>query len=413
MNVHNSKGTIPWRPPMFTSTVLIKALINKGVIIIKGGKTKGSINAISLRSGTILQERSSKESKAKEATIDEDIVEVENVEDVEEVQEVVEEKVAQVRKSGPKEEDVLKEAMPIPFPTLAKRTKKQVELDPKMINELETIHLGSSISALMDAIPEKCGDLGLCLVSCTIDDVEFVDCMCDLGACVSIMHFPVYNELDLPPLKRSAARFVLADKSIISVAGIAEDVLVSSKGLTFPIDFYILEIPPNDSGKPSSILLGRPFLKTSRFKLDAFLGTYSFEIDGRTVSFNLDETIKHPPVDCSIFWCDLIDDVIVEIHHETPHEMSMSKGLSVEKNSDYDVDFPPPPLLQEDSNEELQPFFLQSKCASLEEDEVIEPEEVNTNVDFTQPPKFDVFDNEEGLEEVDEGWLQNVEVDFI
>nr|XP_025617122.1 uncharacterized protein LOC112709454 [Arachis hypogaea] len=298
---------------------------------------KGSINAISLRSDTKLQESSSKESKAKEAILDEDIVEVEDVDDEKEVQELVEEEVAQTRESGPKEEDALKEATPIPFPALAKRTKKQVQLNPKMvdifkkvevtiplfytirqvpkyakflkdlclnkekINELETIPLGSSISALMGAIPEKCGDPDPCLVSCTIDDVEFVDSMCDLGACMSIITLSIYNELDLPPLKRSAARFVLADKSIISVASIAENVLVSIKRLTFPIDFYILEMPSNDSGKPSSIILGRPFLKTSRFKLDAFSGTYSFEIDGRMVRFNLDETMTHPPEDRSIF----------------------------------------------------------------------------------------------------------------
>ena len=107
---------------------------------------------------------------------------------------------------------------------------------------------------------------------------------------------------------------MLADKSIITVVGIAEDVLVSIKGLTFPIDFYILEMPPNDSGRPSSILLGRPFLKTSKFKLDAFSGTYSFEIDGRTVSFSLNEAMKHPPEDHSIFQCDIIDETIAEVH---------------------------------------------------------------------------------------------------
>jgi len=48
--------------------------------------------------------------------------------------------------------------------------------------------------------------------------------MCDLEACVSIMHLSVYDVLRLPPLKRSAARFVLADKSIITVLGVAEEV---------------------------------------------------------------------------------------------------------------------------------------------------------------------------------------------
>ena len=58
------------------------------------------------------------------------------------------------------------------------------------------------------------------------------------------MPLSIHDILRLPPLKRSAARFVLADKSIIIVAGVAEDVLVNIKGLTFSTDFYILEMRP-------------------------------------------------------------------------------------------------------------------------------------------------------------------------
>nr|XP_025652843.1 uncharacterized protein LOC112748818 [Arachis hypogaea] len=282
-------------------------------------------------------ERSPNELIPRGVTQDEDVVEVEEIEEEDEAQEVVEEVIAQPRGGIPKDGNVLQEATPIPFPTLARKPKKQVELDPKMveifkkvevtiplfdairqvpkyakflkdlcmnkekIHDLETMLLESSISALMGGMPEKCGDPGPCLVTCTIDGVQFVDCMYDLGACVSIMPLSVYEVLKLPPLKWSAVRFVLADKSIISVVGIAEDVLVSIKGLVFAIDFHILEIPPSDSGRTSPILLGRPFLKTSRFKLDAFSGTYSFEIDRRAVSFNLDEAIRHPPEDHSIF----------------------------------------------------------------------------------------------------------------
>lgn len=223
------------------------------------------------------------------------MVEVEEIEEEDEAHEVVEEEVSQPSDGVSKDGNVLEEATPIPFPTLARKTKKQRELDPKMvkmlkkvdvtiplfyairqvpkyakfindmcmnkemIQDLETIPLGSSISALMGAIPEKCGDPGPCLVTCTIDGVQFVDCMCDPGACVSIMPLSVYHILKLPSLKRLAARFVLADKSIISVVGIAEDVLVSIKGLVFPIDFHILEMPPSDSERTLSILLGRPF----------------------------------------------------------------------------------------------------------------------------------------------------------
>ncbi|XP_020963853.1 uncharacterized protein LOC110265276 [Arachis ipaensis] len=227
----------------------------------------------------------------------------------------------------------------------------------------------------MGAIPEKCGDPSHCLVTCTIGGIQFVDCMCDLGACVSIMPLSIYDAFKLPLLKRLVAHFVLADKSIISVVGIAEDVLVSIKGLTFPIDFYILEMLPNDSERPSSIFLGRPFLKSFRFKLDAFLGTYSFEIDRRAVSFNLDEAMKHPPKDYSIFRCDMIDDIVAEVHQDTVDEKNMVQGSCVEKPLEYDEDTLPPPVLSNNQvpshelNMELKPLPLHLKYAYLEENQ--------------------------------------------
>ncbi|XP_072087299.1 uncharacterized protein [Arachis hypogaea] len=346
-----------------------------------------------------------------QATQDEDVVEVEDVEDEDEVQEAVEEEVAQLKDGVSKEDNVLKEVILIPFSHLARRTKKQGKIDPMMmdifkkvevniplfdaihqvpkyakflkdlcmnkekIHDLETIPLGSSISALMGAIPEKCGDPGPCMVTCTIGGIQFVDCMCDLGACVSIMPLSVYDALKLPPLKKSATHFILADKNIISVVGIAKDVLVSIKGLIFPIDFYILEMPPNDSGRPSSILLGRPFLKTSRFKLDAFSGTYSFEIDGRTVSFNLDEAMKHPTENHDIFRCDIIDEIMAKVHQETVDEKNMVQGASVEKPPEYAENTLPPPVLPDNQvpshglNMELKLLQPHLKYAYLEDNQ--------------------------------------------
>ncbi|XP_016206580.1 uncharacterized protein LOC107646952 [Arachis ipaensis] len=316
--------------------------------------SKGGINDITLRSGTTLQERSPMELSSREDIQDEEVVEVEDVEDEDEVQETVEEEVAQPRDGVSKEDNVLKDAIPIPFPHLPRRTKRQVELDPNMvdifkkvevtiplfyaiqqvpkyakflknlcmnkekIHDLETIPLGSSISNLMGAIPEKCGTPGPCMVICTIGGVQFVDCMCDLGACVSIMPLSIYDTLKLPPLKRSAARFISANKSIISVVGIAEDVLRC----------------PLMTQEDHHLSFARPFLKTSRFKLDAFSGTYSLEIDGRAVSFNLDEAMKHPPKNYSIFRCHIINETVAEVHQEAVDEKNVVQGSSVEKPSE-------------------------------------------------------------------------------
>nr|XP_025636156.1 uncharacterized protein LOC112730279 [Arachis hypogaea] len=189
------------------------------------------------------------------------------------------------------------------------------------------------------------------------------------------MPLSVYEVLKLPPLKRSATWFVLADKSIISVVGIAEDVLVSIKELVFPIDFHILEMPPSDSRRTSSILLGRPFLKTSRFKLNAFLGTYSFEIDERAVRFNLDEAMRHPLEDHSIFRCDMIDNVVAEAHHDCFDEKSMTQGPGVGNPHVYEEDALSPPVLPDDrvpsheQNVDLKPLPPHLKYAFLEDNQ--------------------------------------------
>ncbi|XP_016167156.1 uncharacterized protein LOC107609659 [Arachis ipaensis] len=225
----------------------------------------------------------------------------------------------------PKRKNPLEEPMPIPFPTLAKKAKKHEDLDPYMVEIFKNKEVTSPLFQAIQQVPKYAkflkdvcthNDPGPSLVTCVIGGIEFMDCMCDLGACVSIMPLPIYEKLRLSPLKRSGARFVLADKSIVSVVGIAENVLVNIQGLLFPVDFHILETPPIGSDKLSSILLGKPFLKTSRFKLDAHSGAYSFEADGKVVKFTLDGSKKPTLEVYSIFGCDLIDHQMIEPSEE-------------------------------------------------------------------------------------------------
>ncbi|MED6224221.1 hypothetical protein PIB30_081791, partial [Stylosanthes scabra] len=86
-----------------------------------------------------------------------------------------------------------------------------------------------------EEVPIKCGDSGPCLVTCKIRGVSIPDCLCDPGACGNIMPFEVYELLDLGPLKKSREVFTTADASIVSVAGIAQDVLVKIGQLTFQL----------------------------------------------------------------------------------------------------------------------------------------------------------------------------------
>ncbi|KAL4329462.1 hypothetical protein AHAS_Ahas13G0302500 [Arachis hypogaea] len=189
--------------------------------------------------------------------------------------------------------------------------------------------LGNSISSVMDDFPEKYSDPGPYLVSCMIGEIQLKDCLGNLGSCVSIMPFSIYEKLNLAPLRRSGARFVLADKTINSVVGIFENVLVRIQDLIFPVDFHILETHPIDSDRPSSILFGRPFLKTSRLKLDAFSGDYSFEAKGKVVKFKLEETMRQPLEVHSIFGCDIVEDDVVEEHFGSDGEINVNRNLGI------------------------------------------------------------------------------------
>ncbi|XP_015955095.1 uncharacterized protein LOC107479481 [Arachis duranensis] len=337
---------------------------------------KGDLNAITLRLGTTLKEIPP---MVLEGIHEEEVI-VEAPHEKGEVDKRHEKEGVNLKE--PKRKALVDESIPIPFPSMVKKAKKTPEFDLNMlqvfkkvevtiplldairqilkyvkflkdlcthkdrIGELDTLSLGSSISSLMEPIPKKCGDPGPCLVSCCTSGRTFHDCMCDLGACLSIMPLSTFVRLNLAPLKKSAARFVLADKNVIMVTGIAKDVLVAIKDLIFPVDFYIFEMPPIENRSSSSVLLGRPFLKTSKFKLDVFTGTYSFEVGDKTIKFNLEEAMKHPP------------------EHETDDQEGEHEKVVENKLCELDEKEP-----QLEAKSELKPLPSHLKYAFLEDNQ--------------------------------------------
>ncbi|CAN6685904.1 unnamed protein product [Malus baccata var. baccata] len=83
--------------------------------------------------------------------------------------------------------------------------------------------------------------------------------------------------------------------------------VVKVNHLIFPAYFYVLKMDESDHTPSLPILLGRPFMKTARTKIDVFNGTLSMEFDGEIVNFNLSDSIKYPSEDHSCFSIDIID----------------------------------------------------------------------------------------------------------
>ena len=58
------------------------------------------------------------------------------------------------------------------------------------------------------------------------------------------------------------------------------------------MNFYIIDMDDEFASNLTYILLGRPFMKIARTKINLYNGTLSFEFDGDIVTFNIIEDIN-------------------------------------------------------------------------------------------------------------------------
>ncbi|XP_023742915.1 uncharacterized protein LOC111891059 [Lactuca sativa] len=104
--------------------------------------------------------------------------------------------------------------------------------------------------------------------------------MLDLGASINVLPYSVYKSIGVRTLSKTDVIIQLVDRSIVHPKGVLEDVLVQVNELIFPANFYVLDMGDDDSPNSSSILLGSPFLKTIKTKIDVYNETLSMEFDG-------------------------------------------------------------------------------------------------------------------------------------
>ncbi|XP_062170377.1 uncharacterized protein LOC133876109 [Alnus glutinosa] len=150
----------------------------------------------------------------------------------------------------------------------------------------EKVRVGENVSAVIQRkFFAKCKDPGMFTIPCTIGNTRFEHAMIDLGASINVMPYSIYASLKLGPLNKTSVVIQLADRSIAYRKGVVEDVLVQINDLVFPANFYVLDMENND--QTTSILLGRPFLKTPKTKVDVYNGTLTMEFDAQEI-FELD-----------------------------------------------------------------------------------------------------------------------------
>ncbi|XP_061993424.1 uncharacterized protein LOC133711297 [Rosa rugosa] len=215
---------------------------------------------------------------------------------------------------------------------------KELCINKRKYKEKETVALSEEVSAvLLRKLPPKLKDPGRFTIPCTIGDKRFGKALLDLGASINLMPFSVYESLNLGELKSTPVTIQLADRSIALPKGLVEDVLVQVNHLIFPADFFVLDMEPEPVPYDLPLILGRPFLRTARTKIDVFEGTLTMEFDGDVISFNIFEAMRYPSDIHSCFSIDalefLVQDTFEASVGEDPLKKTLELGLSSQKRS--------------------------------------------------------------------------------
>ncbi|KAL2252613.1 UNVERIFIED_CONTAM: hypothetical protein Sindi_0292100 [Sesamum indicum] len=114
---------------------------------------------------------------------------------------------------------------------------KQIPCYAKFLKELctnkgklkgnERVSMGENVSAILQQkLPPKCKDPGMFSIPCKIGLIGFKRAMCDLGASINVMPLTIFKSLNVGPLKETGVVIQLADRSIVYLEGVLEDVLV-------------------------------------------------------------------------------------------------------------------------------------------------------------------------------------------
>ncbi|GJT78149.1 reverse transcriptase domain-containing protein [Tanacetum coccineum] len=166
------------------------------------------------------------------------------------------------------------------FRKLLNNKDKILELTKTPVNE-------NCSAVILKTFPEKLGDPGRFLIPCDFPELDECLALADLGASINLMPLSVFEKLNLQRLTKTRMILELADRSISTPTGIAEDVFVKVGTFYFPADFVVVDY---DADPRVPLILGRPFLRTARALIDVHGEKMTLRHDDQSVTFKVGDT---------------------------------------------------------------------------------------------------------------------------
>jgi hypothetical protein len=143
-----------------------------------------------------------------------------------------------------------------------------------------------SNDVILDKLQNRLSGLALPMVPCILGPIKVHHALCDWGLVRTSCprwSTTAWMKTHLVP---TSQHLHLADSTVVQPYGIAEYVLIEFQDSTTLVDFMVVDM---DHHQQTSIILGKPFLKSIRATIDKMRGMINMKVDGVHEKF-----IYHP-----------------------------------------------------------------------------------------------------------------------
>ncbi|GKF38950.1 reverse transcriptase domain-containing protein, partial [Tanacetum coccineum] len=104
------------------------------------------------------------------------------------------------------------------------------------------------------------------------------------------MPLSVWKKLLLPELTPTRMNLELANRSVVYLVGVAEDVFVKVGKFHFPSDFVVVDYDVNPW---VPLILRRPFLRTTRALINVHGKELTLRVNDEAITFNVEHTLRY------------------------------------------------------------------------------------------------------------------------
>ncbi|KAK5813159.1 hypothetical protein PVK06_028606 [Gossypium arboreum] len=167
---------------------------------------------------------------------------------------------------------------------------KELLTNKRKFEDLSIVELNEECSAILqNKLPTKLKDPGSFTIPCLIGSLNVKKALADLGASFNLMPYKMFKQLGLGEPKPTRISIQLGDRSVKYPRDIIEDVLVKVDKFIFLVDFLVLDM---DEDVEVPLILGCPFLATSRAIIDVGDGKLVLRVGDEEIIFKIYDAMK-------------------------------------------------------------------------------------------------------------------------